>query len=100
MTDKKDLTFSDLALALAGDYISLFVIFPDESYTEYAHDISCSQLVKVSEGADFYMGLSHRAERIVPDDREAFLSAFSRERVESAVRDGGSFSLVYPCHHR
>ncbi len=95
MTDKKDLTFSDLALALAGDYISLFVIFPDESYTEYVHDISCSQLVKVSEGADFFMGLSHRAERIVPDDREAFLSAFSRERVESAVRDGGSFSLVY-----
>ena len=95
--EREPLTFVSLALALANDYSRLFVINPEnDSYSEYSPDGEDKELVRVSGGDDFFADVRRDAlEQVWPEDQEYFLSAFKKENVGSALKDGSSFSLNY-----
>ena len=91
------ISFASLALALANDYVTLYVIHPeDDSYVEYAPNGQNKELVEVSRGDNFYLAVPDNCRKLVwPEDQEAFLKAFKKEHVIDAVENGRSFSLTY-----
>ena len=93
----KAVTFSKLALALANDYDSIYVVDSiDDSYVEYSATGEAKSLNVVSSGSDFYSDLIINSGRLVyPDDVEAFRSAFNKESVLKKLENGRSFSLSY-----
>ena len=94
---KKNLTFVNLALALANDYTSLFVIdSQNDSYVEYAVNGIDKELLPVSKGENFYQDVHKNCrEQVWPEDQEYFLNTFRKENVQQALKDGKSFSLTY-----
>ena len=91
------LSFASLALALANDYISLYVIdSEDDSYIEYAPNGTEKELVQVSCGDNFYQDLPRSCRELVwEEDQESFLNTFRKENVTQALENGKSFSLTY-----
>lgn len=73
--DLDALTFARLALALAMDYESVYVIrIADDHYVEYRAEGEDHTLVRTSEGDDFYADTVINTQILVhPDDREGFL---------------------------
>ena len=90
-------SFSDLALALADDYETIYVIdSKDDSYVEYASEGAGKELVIRSSGSNFYNTVGGECRRVVwPEDQGAFLRAFRKERVEEALKNGNCFDLRY-----
>ncbi len=99
MSEQKheQLTFAKLALALAGDYTTLYVINPDDdSYVEYSSNDVEGGLNLVSSGSNFYEAVPGNTRELVwPEDQEFFLEAFKKEAVVAALNEGKSFSLTY-----
>lgn len=90
-------TFERLAVALANDYESVYVINTrDDSYVEYTATGADKTLSVRSCGEDFYADTRVNCRRLVyPDDQEHFLNTLLKENLLSAVADGGSFTLNY-----
>ena len=95
--NQKNLTFANLALALANDYSSLYVIdSQDDSYVEYAVSGNEKELLLVSKGEDFFKDVQKNClEQVWSDDQEYFLDTFRKENVQQALKNGKSFSLTY-----
>ena len=95
--NQEPLSFASLALALAGDYSSLFVIdYENDSYVEYAPHGTDKELVVVSEGENFFQDVRLNCrEQVWKDDQEYFLNAFQKEGMTKALENGQSFSLTY-----
>ena len=95
--EHQNLTFASLALALANDYSSLYVIDSEnDNYTEYAVNGTEKELVPVSGGDDFFKDvLKNCREQVYVEDQEYFLEKFGKETVQQALKDGKSFSLTY-----
>lgn len=95
--DSEAVTFVRLALALANDYESVYVIdTQDDSYVEYKTAGADKELSRASSGEDFYEDTRHNCRAMVyHEDQEMFLTAFRKETVLSALKDGKSFSLRY-----
>ncbi len=97
MGDKtRQTSFSELALALANDYESIYVInSKDDSYVEYVAD-GDKELIIRSSGDNFYSDVPHNCKELVyPDDQEKFLRTFEKERTVAALDRGESFALNY-----
>ena len=94
---KRSLTFASLALALANDYSSLYVIeSEDDSYVEYTTSGTEKELVQVSSGENFFEDVPRNCRELVwKDDQDYFLSAFQKEDMINALENGRSFSLTY-----
>ena len=95
--NKETLTFVRLAMALADDYESIYVVnAKDDSYVEYSTSGKNKELCKRSSGEDFYADVVKNCNLLVyPDDREKFLKKFGKDNVMSAIEGGRSFSLSY-----
>jgi len=91
------LSFVNLALALANDYSTLFVIDSEnDSYIEYSPIGAEKELIPVSRGDDFYAAVPHNTrEQVWKDDQEFFMKAFQKENVINALKDGHAFTLNY-----
>ena len=91
------ITFGEIALALASDYDSIYVIdTTNDSYVEYLAEGDNKELVENSSGDDFYRDTVYNARRLVyPDDQEHFLNSFKKENVTASLKNGRSFSLNY-----
>ena len=96
MADRQT-TFSDLALALADDYESIYVInSKDDSYVEYTSDGADRELTVRSFGNDFYEDLIYNTRELVwPEDQNRFLRALRKERMLETLESGKSFDLRY-----
>ncbi|MCR5628742.1 GGDEF domain-containing protein [Eubacterium sp.] len=98
MTKEGDkLSFISLAVALASDYLSVYVInAKDDSYVEYKTDGADEELIPISEGDDFYKDVTKKCpEQVWPEDQEYFLNRFKKEAVINALNEGKSFTLNY-----
>ena len=98
MTDKLyNTSFDELALALANDYVSIYVIdMSDDSYVEYTASGANKELKVVSQGDNFYEDTVINCRKMVySKDQERFLNTFKKERLLDAVQNGRSFSLRY-----
>ena len=95
--DKTPISFARLALALANDYCSIYVInAEDDSYVEYSPSGDDKELVQVSSGKNFYEAVPHNCRELVyKEDQEYFLETFKKSNVLKALEDGHSFSLTY-----
>ncbi len=93
----KNLTFVNLALALANDYSSLYVIDSEnDNYVEYTVNGTEKELVLVSRGDNFFKDtIKNCRELVYEDDQEYFLATFRKESVQQALKNGKSFSLTY-----
>lgn len=91
------LSFTSLAVALASDYLSVYVInTKDDSYVEYKTDGADEELIPISEGDDFYKDVTKNCpEQVWPEDQEYFLNTFKKEAVINALNEGKSFTLNY-----
>ncbi|MBR6046288.1 MAG: GGDEF domain-containing protein [Ruminococcus sp.] len=91
------LTFERLAVALADDYETLYVInCEDDSYVEYGFNGQNKELEVRSAGADFYADTVTNCRRLVyPEDQEKFLDSFKKEKVFNVLNVGRSFLLGY-----
>lgn len=97
VNENESMTFVQLAMALADDYESVYVIdTDDDSYVEYAAVGEFKELTRRSEGDDFYADTVRNCKLIVyPDDRQKFLESFRKENVMAALDGGRSFTLNY-----
>ena len=80
---KKPITFEEIALALAKDYDSIFVIHSDDdSFVEYIVEGENKKLVQRSAGTDFYEAVKVNARaQVYSEDQEYFLNALENKRV-------------------
>ena len=94
---KHPITFGEIALALANDYDSLFVIdSEDDSYVEYLAMGDKKELVKRGSGDNFYQDvIKNCREQVHPEDQGPFLESFKKEKVIEVLQNGKSFSLNY-----
>ena len=94
---KKAITFDEIALALAKDYDSIYVIdSTDDSYVEYFTEGEDRKLAVRSSGDDFYADTIRNCRMLVyPDDQELFLESFKKDNVIGVLKTGKSFTLNY-----
>ena len=95
--NNESLTFVDLALALANDYSSIYVInTEDDSYVEYTPSGDNKELTVASKGEDFYADTIVNCRRLVwPEDQEMFVDALRKENIKGSLDAGKSFSINY-----
>lgn len=95
--EKKPISFSDIALALANDYENIYVIdADDDSYVEYLVEGDNKELVVRSSGVNFYADVVPNCrEQVYPEDQEFFLASFKKESVTEILKNGKAFSLNY-----
>ena len=94
---KNLITFEEIALALAKDYDSIFVIHSDDdSYVEYIAEGEKQTLVQRDAGEKFYDAVVRNCrEQVYSEDQENFLKAFKKENVTEVLKNGRSFSIRY-----
>ncbi|MBR2523203.1 MAG: EAL domain-containing protein [Clostridiales bacterium] len=93
----KNISFGEIALALANDYESIYVIDSEnDSYVEYIAEGDNKELVVRSSGDDFYADVQVNCPAMVhPEDQADFLSVFKKENVTEVLGSGRSFSINY-----
>lgn len=90
-------SFSELALALAQDYESIYVIdSTNDSYFEYTTTGDNHELSVRSMGDNFFIDLIDNCKKLVwPDDQPRFLNFFQKKRFYETLENGSSFALNY-----
>ena len=93
----EQLSFVNLALALASDYNRLFVVdAKDRSYVVYTISGEDKELVQTAGGDDFFLDIPREAKKQIWDeDQELFLEAFTEEKIMDALDHGQAFTLTY-----
>ncbi len=91
------LTFSRVAQALARDYFSIYVVDPETChFTEYSSTEDYRLLGVEKEGDDFFNVSRKNMDRLIyPEDKERFMSVFTRERIMSILKRDGNFTTKY-----
>ena len=97
MLPEGHITFARLALALANDYESIYVVnTQDGSYAEYRTQSTKKELIVRAEGSDFFQDFQRDCTAVVhPEDQPKMMRIFSRERIFGTLGEGQSFSLHY-----
>ena len=91
------ITFARLALALAHDYESIYVLnFRTGSYVEYRADSAEKELSVHAAGTDFFTDFQRDCTNMVhPEDQPKMKRLFSREYIGKDLGGGKSFSVHY-----
>lgn len=90
-------TYSEIARSLASDYYNIYVIDLDtEHFIEYTSTVGADELAVERHGEDFFaQAVNDTMTRIYKDDREKFLSIFSKENVVKEIDEHGLFTTTY-----
>ena len=93
----KNMTYVDIAMALAADYYNLFVIDLDTNdYTEYSSKVGGEEMTVVRHGKDFFESTKRDTmTRIYEEDREPFLKLFTKANVLRDLDNQGVFTTSY-----
>lgn len=97
MEDGQEATYESIARTLASDYFRLYYVDLDtEQFIEYSSGIGWEELSVERHGEDFFQMIRKDArERIFEEDIENFVFSFTRENIERALREQGTFTLTY-----
>jgi hypothetical protein len=90
-------SYADIARALAADYYNIYVVDLDTEYfIEYTSPVGQDKLAEERHGTDFFEA-SRQATmtRIYEEDRELFLTWFTKENVIRELDERGVFTTVY-----
>ena len=90
-------TYADIARALATDYYNIYVVDLDtEKFIEYTSPAGEDDLAIERHGTDFFAAVKRDAmTRIYQDDRELFLTWFTKENILKTLEEQGVFSTTY-----
>ncbi|MCR5817051.1 MAG: GGDEF domain-containing protein [Ruminococcus sp.] len=96
-TGSENISFLQIALALADDYESIYVVdMNDNSYVEYSTSGKAKEMTVRSSGSDFFYDLIGNAKKLVyKEDQDKFISFFEKEKIAAALDEGGSSMLDY-----
>ena len=91
------ITYSKLALSLASDYDSVFVINPtDDSYNEYIAVADGDELKLRWSGDNFYSDIETECKKqVYPEDQEYFLNMLKKETIQEFLKNSKSFAVRY-----
>ena len=91
------ITYSKLALSLASDYDSVFVINPtDDSYNEYTAVADGDELKLRWSGDNFYSDIETECKKqVYPEDQEYFLNMLKKETIQEFLKNRKSFAVRY-----
>ena len=90
-------TYADIAKSLAADYYNIYVIDLDTNdYIEYSSNVGGEELSIERHGKDFFESArSDTLIRIYEEDREPFLTLFTKENVLRDLDTQGVFTTTY-----
>ncbi len=90
-------TYADIARALAADYYNIYVVDLDtDRFIEYSSRIGGEELAMERHGADFFASARRDTmTRIYDEDREPFLSLFTKENIIKELNEQGVFTTTY-----
>ena len=90
-------TYSQMAKALASDYVDLYYVdLETEQFIEYRPNAQREALAIERHGGDFFAASRRDAlVALYTDDRESFVSAFTKQNVTQALDTEGQFKLTY-----
>ena len=93
----KDMDTYSRIMALAGDYISIYLIDPATGhYTEFNATNEYESIGLAKSGDDFFAQSLVDAQTLIhPEDQPMFYREFSREKLMYEVRKNGMFSMHY-----
>ena len=91
------MTYAEIASSLAADYYNIFLIDLDTNdYIEYSRQAGSEEMSLERHGEDFFESARRDTmTRIYQEDRERFLSLFTRENVLRTIDEQGIFTTVY-----
>ena len=90
-------TYADIARSLAADYYNIYVIDLDTNdYIEYSSQVGGEEMSLERHGGDFFASAKRDTmTRIYEEDREPFLSLFTKENVLRELDAQGVFTTTY-----
>ena len=90
-------SYANIARALSSDYVYLYYVnLETEEFIEYGSDAKKEDLSVERHGTDFFANSRRDAmTRLHRDDREYFVSAFTKEKVIQALDSQGAFTVTY-----
>ena len=90
-------SYADIARALAADYYNIYVVDLDtENFIEYTSPVGRDELAMERHGTNFFESAKQDTKtRIYEEDREPFLSVFSKENVIRELDEQGVFTATY-----
>ena len=93
----KGTTYANIAMALAANYVSLYYVdLETEDFIEYSSEAGNNELAVARLGKDFFNESRKDAlQYIYADDRELFLSSFTKEKILDELGEQGTFTLTY-----
>jgi diguanylate cyclase (GGDEF)-like protein len=95
--DNSGTSYSQMAKALASDYVELYYINLDtEKYIKYTHSSEQEYLGAEMNGDDFFHASRTNARiRLYKDDQDNFVKSFTKQNVIDAMDSEGKFQLTY-----
>ncbi|MBQ9333771.1 MAG: EAL domain-containing protein [Lachnospiraceae bacterium] len=95
--DVAEINYEQIARALSSDYLYLFYVdLESEDFTEYSHSSVDDSLSAKRVGTDFFAASRRDAGKILhPDDRERFISSFTKDNVLRTIDENGAFLIGY-----
>ncbi len=90
-------TYAEIARALAADYYNIYVVNLDtDEFIEYTSAVGEDELAVERHGEDFFASaVRDTMTRIYEDDRELFLTWFTRENILKELDEQGVFTATY-----
>ena len=90
-------TYAEIASSLAADYSSIYLIDLDTNdYIKYSSQIGAEDIALERHGGDFFESARRDALTLVyEEDRDAFLSAFTKENVLRDVDNQGVCAITF-----
>ncbi|MBQ3295061.1 MAG: EAL domain-containing protein [Erysipelotrichaceae bacterium] len=90
-------TYADIARSLAADYYNIYIIDLDTNeYIEYTSEVGDENMSLKRHGDDFFESARRETmTRIYEDDRQHFLSIFTKENVLDEIDKQGVFTTTY-----
>ena len=91
------LTYTGVAEALSADYLYLYQVdLNKETFTEYSHAASGSDVTVERKGRNFFAEARTESEtRLHKDDVDLFLKLFKKDNIVKTIDEQGSFSHTY-----
>ena len=90
-------SYADIARALAADYYNIYVVDLDtERFIEYTSPVGVEEMAEERHGTDFFQASREATmQRIYEEDREMFLTWFTKENVVRELDEQGVFTTTY-----
>ncbi len=83
--------------ALIGDFIAIYTVDPNtNTYMQYSASEQFAQMGTSRFGTDFFEDSRREVQTLLfPEDRDMFMSEFTREKILGRTMNGGVFQLRY-----